>query len=47
MATLNLRGVPDQLRNQFKAACALQGKTITEVMIELMKKEVERAGRKK
>ena len=47
MATLNLRGVPDELRNQFKAACALQGKTITEVMIELMKKEVAKGRPKK
>jgi hypothetical protein len=47
MATLNLRGIPDELRNQFKAACALQGKTITEVMMELMRKEVEKGKSKK
>jgi len=47
MATVNLRGVPEELRNQFKAACALQGKTITEVLIELMRKEVEKGRPKK
>ena len=39
---MNLRGIPEELRNQFKATCALQGKTITEVLIELMRKEVEK-----
>jgi len=43
MATINLRDIPDDLRNQFKAACALQGKTITAVLIELMRKEVEKS----
>ena len=47
MATLNLRDVPDDLRNQFKAVCALQGKTIRDVIMKLMRKEVEKAGRKK
>jgi len=47
MATLNLKDVPDDLRNHFKAVCALQGKTIRDVIMELMQKEVERAGRKK
>ncbi len=47
MATMNLRGIPDDLRNQFKAACALQGKTITAMLIELMRKEVEKGRPKK
>jgi hypothetical protein len=47
MATLNLRGVPDELRNQFKALCALQGKNMTDVLIELMRKEVEKGRPKK
>jgi hypothetical protein len=47
MATVNLRGVPEELRNQFKASCALQGKTITEVLIELMRKEVEKGKSRK
>jgi len=44
---MNLRGVPDDLRNQFKAVCALQAKTMTEVIIELMRKEVEKGRPKK
>lgn len=47
MATINLRGVPDELRNQFKAVCALEGKTIIQKLIELMKKEVEKGKLKK
>jgi hypothetical protein len=47
MATINLRDVPDELHNQFKAACALQGKSIREVLIDLMKREVEKGRPKK
>jgi hypothetical protein len=42
MATINLRGVPEELRNQYKALCALQGKTITDALIELIRREVEK-----
>jgi hypothetical protein len=47
MATLNLRDIPDDLRNQFKAVCALQGKTIRDVLMELMRREVEKGRPKK
>jgi plasmid stability protein len=47
MAVLNLRGIPDDLRNQFKATCAAKGKTMTEEFIRLMREEVEKAGRGK
>lgn len=42
MSTLNLRNVPLELRNQFKAACAAKGETMTEAVIEFMQKEVEK-----
>ncbi len=42
MATINLRGIPEELHHQFKAVCALQGKTINEAIQELMRREVEK-----
>jgi porphobilinogen deaminase len=47
MATVNLKDIPDELRNQFKAACALRGQTIRDVLMELMQKEVEKGRPKK
>ena len=47
MPVINLRNVPDDLKNQFKAVCAEQGKNMTEVLIELMKKEVEKRRKQK
>lgn len=42
MAMINLQDVPDELYRQFKALCALQGKTIKEAFIEMMKERLER-----
>ena len=47
MISLNLRNIPIGLRNQFKAVCAAQGKTMTEAIIEFMRKEVEKGKSKK
>jgi hypothetical protein len=47
MGTLNLRNVPPDLRNKFKAACAAKGKNMTEVIVEYMKREVEKRQPKK
>ena len=42
MISLNLRNIPLELRNQFKAVCAAKGKTMTEAIIEFMRREVEK-----
>jgi porphobilinogen deaminase len=47
MAVLTLKDVPNDLRNQFKAACALQGKNMREAILDFMRKEVERGRPKK
>ncbi len=46
MAILYLKSIPDNLKNQFKSVCAANGKTMTEEIIRLMKKEVEKAAKK-
>jgi plasmid stability protein len=43
MAVLNLKGIPDDLRNRFKAVCAQRGKSMTEEIIRLMREEVARS----
>ena len=40
---INLRQVPLRLRDQFHAACALRGITMTRRLIELIEADVERA----
>jgi plasmid stability protein len=47
MAVINLRNIDDGLRNQFKAACAAKGKTITEELVRLMKEVVEKYEKEK
>ena len=34
--SLNIRDLPKDLRDRFKANCALQGKSMREVLVELM-----------
>jgi antitoxin component of RelBE/YafQ-DinJ toxin-antitoxin module len=43
MSNLNLREIPEDLRNAFKAACAEQGKTMTEVIVAFMRATVKKA----
>ena len=40
---INLRQVPLRLRDQFHAACALRGTSMTRRLIELIEADVERA----
>ena len=42
MADINLRNVPNDLRNAFKSVCAARGKTLKEEIMRLMAEEVER-----
>ena len=41
MATLNIRDIPEDVRNKFKALCAVEGDTMTKVLIEFMKSCIE------
>jgi hypothetical protein len=45
MAVILVKDVPDELRNLFKAICAERGKTMREVVIELMRETVENRSR--
>jgi hypothetical protein len=45
MAAILVKDVPDELRNLFKAICAERGKTMREVVIELMRETVENRSR--
>ncbi len=47
MTTLYIRDVDPELHRKFKAKAALEGKTIREYIIELMKKEVAEESSKK
>jgi len=39
---LYIRNIDDQLKREFKALCALRGKTLTDEMQRLMREELER-----
>ena len=39
---MNLRNVPEDVRQQFKAVCALRNTTMTELIVELMRQEIAR-----
>ena len=39
--TIIIRNIPRELKDRFKAACALKGKTMNDVIISLMEREVE------
>ena len=39
-----LRGIPDDLKQKFRALCMLRGKTMTQEVIRFMREEVEKAG---
>jgi hypothetical protein len=47
MGTMILRNVPEDLRKQFKLHCIQNNTNMTEVLIELMRKEVEKGKPKK
>jgi len=36
-----VRGIPEPLWREFKAMCALQGKTMNEVLVKLIKQAVD------
>ena len=42
MGDMNIRDVPDDLKKNFRALCILQGKTLRDGIIDLMKREVEK-----
>jgi len=43
MSDLLIKGIPEELRNQFKALCAANGTNMREVLIKYMKEAVEKA----
>jgi plasmid stability protein len=47
MGTMIIKRMPDELRNQFKAACAAKGKTMREELIRLMQEAVEKYRKEK
>ena len=42
MGNMIIKGIPDELRNHFKAACAMKGETMREVLMRLMQEEVDK-----
>ena len=40
--TMIVRHIPRDLRDRFKSVCALKGRTMNEIIVELMRREVER-----
>ena len=44
MGVMYLRGIPEELRNRFRALCMLRGKTMTQEVIRFMREEVEKSG---
>ena len=42
MGTMIIKKIPDELRNRFKAACAVQGKTMREELIRVMQEVVDK-----
>lgn len=43
MATMYLRGIPEDLKQKFKTLCMLRGKTMTEEIVRLMIQEVDKS----
>ena len=43
MATMNLRNVPEDVRQQFKALCALRRTSMTEAIVAFMRQELAEA----
>ncbi|MBN1699148.1 MAG: hypothetical protein JW881_16635 [Spirochaetales bacterium] len=41
MATINLRNIPDNIKNRFKAICDLKNSNMTQELISLMKKTID------
>jgi hypothetical protein len=41
MSNIIIKGVPDDIYRRFKAQCAMEGKTVKNKLIEMIKKEVE------
>ncbi len=39
---MNLRGISEQLKREFKALCAYEGKSITQKIQELMQEAIEK-----
>ena len=44
MATLNLRGVPDELARVIKATAASEGKKLVPFIIEVIERDIKRGG---
>jgi uncharacterized protein YhbP (UPF0306 family) len=40
--TLNIKGVDEQLRREFKSVCAIRGVSITQEIQRIMREEVQR-----
>lgn len=43
MATMNLRNVPEDVRQQFKALCALRRTSMTEAIVAFMREDLAKA----
>jgi hypothetical protein len=46
MGTIIIKDVPEDLKREFKAICALRGMTLKDTLINLMSKEVEKERKK-
>jgi phage terminase Nu1 subunit (DNA packaging protein) len=42
---LNVRGIPEQLRRQFRALCVSRAETFKDALIRLMQQELDRAAK--
>jgi hypothetical protein len=47
MATINLRNIPDLLKNRFKAICDLKSSNMTQEIINYMKKVIAEEERRR
>ena len=47
MKTIMIRNVPEELHKEFKILCVKRGVSINKLMIDLMRKEVEKDQKKK
>ena len=47
MSIIYIRGIPDELKNQFKAHCAKRGRTMRKAIIQFMKDTIEAKDKKK
>ena len=47
MTKILIKGMPEELHREFKKLCVDRGSNMTQELIRLMRKEVEKAGKRK